>query len=142
MTGMLWARMTDSPSGPGVGVIVRTDPLGPVNKILTIVRHNGDGTATGLKSRLYPIRAGQAVQLVHDVGAWDLIGGGPAWRVEVDEQTVLTLTDAELWTPSVAPPVPLWRRFRHWTARTARSITDGLTGRHRHLHEGECGGDW
>lgn len=128
------------------------DPLGPVNRIVTLMRGGRH-----VKSVLYPVNVGTTVRLVRDEGTarirlwsatWEDLGEpfgparAPGWRVDVDDRTVLTVTDAELHTPYVAPPVPRWRRFRHWTARTARSAADGLAGRLGYHREGECGGDW
>lgn len=132
-------------------VRIGPDPLGPVNSIVTLM-----GGRRRVKSVLYPIREGSVVRLVRDEGSprirlwsatWEDLGEPfgaprvPGWRVEVDERTVLTVADAELHTPYVAPRVPLSRRLRSWATKHARSAADGAAGRLGYVREGE-GGEW
>lgn len=143
--------------GPSVSLGIAPDPLGPVNRILSLVRNDRGGSTRLGKSVLYPIRAGQAISLVRDEGGprirawsatWDDLGEPfglarvPGWRVEIDERTVLAVTDDEMRTPYVPPRVPLRRRLRSWATRHARTAADRLAGRLGYHREDECGGDW
>lgn len=143
-------------------VRIENDPLGPVNKVVTLMRGG-----RRVKSVLCPVPKGATVRLVRDEGGYSLqelfalkelvwrtdrTGDGrrvatghvpyrmPGWRVEIDDRTVLTVADEH--TPYVAPPVPLWRRFRSWTTKRARSAADGLARRLGYVRESEAGGDW
>lgn len=144
------------------GVRVESDPLGPVNSIVRLMRGNRP-----VKSVLTRVQAGATVRLVRDSGQLTIrevfdfqeriwaareVGGNPieiesiqppGWRVEVDGKTVLAVTDIEMQPPTPpAPRVPLWRRFRYWTATRARSAADGLAGRLGYVGADEAGGGW
>lgn len=137
-------------------VRIAPDPLGSVNKIVRLMRGERQ-----IKATLARVPAGASVRLVRDEGGYrieevfalreyDWRSGEvvelperrpPGWRVEVDGETVLAVTDAELQPPRPQMPrTPLWRRFRHWTARRARSAADGLAGRLGYHRNDECGG--
>lgn len=140
---------------------VEPDPLGPVNKIVRLMRGS-----TPVKAALARVPAGASVRLVRDEGAWsinhltalrnalwDTRGGKespkvdaplpPGWRIEIDGDTVLSVTDTELRPPYTPPPPPPLHR-RLWTAlrEQARTDTDriaALLGYHR---DDKCGSDW
>ena len=85
------------------GVRVESDPLGPVNKIVRLMRGQ-----RCLKSVLWPVPAGADVRLVRSL---------PGWRVEVDGTTVLSIADAEIPTPvTLRRPIP-WRTRAQWRLR-------------------------
>lgn len=111
---------------------VEPDPLGPVNKIVSLWRGN-----RRVKAVLTRVPVDADVQVVRDDGGytiaalfelkgrfWDSRGTNepppeihtprpPGWRIEVDGRTVLAVTDAEL-APArpPTPQAPLWQRMR------------------------------
>lgn len=138
-------------------VRVEPDPLGPVNKIVTLMRGQ-----YRVKSVLAPVPAEAVVKAGYDGGTgWSMFGGlgwralsglgedpepepyrPPLWFVEVDDRRVLEVPEHETWPPTPpSPPVPLWRRFRHWTTRHARTAADGLAGRLGYHTNDNCG-EW
>jgi hypothetical protein len=133
-------------------VRVEPDPLGPVNKIVTLMR-GGQRVC----SVLCPVPVGASVRVIREEGTprvrlwsfdWDELDDvmpywPPGWRVEVDGRTVLTVTDAEMHTPaSPPPPVPLWRRMRQALREQLRTDADWIAKRLGYHRDGECGGDW
>ena len=146
------------------GVRVEPDPLGPVNKIVSL-RRGG----RRVKSVLCPVPVGAKVQLVRDDGGytvdelfalksdiWARRPYGPdtftaavpprrepGWRVEVDDKTVLAVTDAELRPPIPPKPrVPLRQRIRRAVRARARAWADQIAGQLGYHRADECGGDW
>lgn len=137
-------------------VRVEPDPLGPVNKIVSLMRGG-----QRVKSVLCRVPAGAAVRLVRDEYVWtvrniealrhrlwDTRGSGepapridihpPGWRIEIDGRTVLTVTDAEMRPPRRPEPrIPLWRRMRTALTAQARADIDNIAARlgyHRAEH--------
>jgi hypothetical protein len=140
--------------GPSISLRIAPDPLGPVNKILSVVRNDRTGSTRVGKSVLYPIRAGSVVNLVHDNdhaadstlydGHWTPLhrwGGIDVWAVTVDDKRILEVPHAAT-VPDVParPAAPRWRRFRSWATKRARSTTDGLAGRLGYHRDHECQG--
>lgn len=140
---------------------VEPDPHGPVNKIVRLMRGQ-----RRVRSVLWPVSPGATVRLVRDDGAWTLSNlyalrnrlwdsrgtdepppridiRPPGWRIEVDDMTVLTVTDTELAPPYVPPPSPPW-----WTrARTAlharlRTETDRIAARLGYRPADEWSDEW
>lgn len=140
-------------------VVVKPDPLGPINKIVTLV-HNDEP----VKSVLHPVNEGDTVQLIRDEGGLNynhvsLMHGlhwhnneygqnvaeahvpfrKPGWRVEINGGTVLTVTDAELQpTPPPTPRTPLWRRMRRTLLEQLRSDADAIAGRLGYHRDDNC----
>jgi antitoxin (DNA-binding transcriptional repressor) of toxin-antitoxin stability system len=151
--GTLWARMSDMCAGPSLSLQVAPDPLGPVNKILTLMHNDGRGGSTRLATLLHPIHPGQEVQLTEEntpvmkifAHDWSPIRrwGGHFWVVTVDDKRILEVPYAAA-LPDIppAPRVPLKRRLRSWVTKRARSAADGVAGRLGYHRDGECGGDW
>jgi hypothetical protein len=140
-------------------VRVSSDPLGPVNRIVSLMNGN-----QRVKSVLYPVGVGDTVRLIRDKGGYrmdDLFAMKPAshgplgdidpdplpswrepgWRVEVNGRTVLAVTDAELAPPRPpVPRIPLWRRMRQAWVEQARADADAVAGRLGYHRAGECTG--
>ena len=110
---------------------ISPDPLGPVNKIVSLMR--GDRV---MAKALTHVPAGAKVALVRDSGGygidevfalrsafWDSRGAGkpppetpfprpPGWRIKINGRTVLAVTDRELAPPRPpAPKQPLRQRI-------------------------------
>ena len=138
---------------------VEPDPLGPVNKIVTLMRGQ-----RRVKSVLTRVPAGANVRVVRDEGGWtmqevfalreriwDSRGRGeqpelppvhePGWRIEIDGRTVLAVTDAELAPPCAPPPPPpLWRRMRTALREQLRADVDAVAKRLGFHRIEDCGG--
>jgi len=137
-------------------VRIDPDPLGSVNRIVRLM--NG---GTQVRACLAHIPDGATVRLVRDEGSWHALGGPgwralsglsadpepepfhlPGWRVEVNGETVLAVTDAELRPPYVPPPPPpLWRRARNALRERTRAIADRIAAHLGYHRDGECE-DW
>lgn len=134
-------------------VRVSADPLGPVNKIVTLMRGG-----RRIKTVLCRVPVGATVRLVRDEGSgyrvwgptWRQLNNAdydlppyqePGWRVEVNDRTVLAVTDAEMIPPRPpAPKVPLWTRMRRVLRDQVRADADWITGRLGYHRNDECGG--
>lgn len=141
-------------------VRVEPDPLGDVNKIVRLMRGGKP-----VKSVLALVPAGATVRLLRDEGGYrieDLCAfrdaqwrteygrkvatvhvpvRQPGWRVEIDDETVLAVTDAELRPPYVPPPPPpLWRRMRQALREQVRADVGAVAGRLGYHRADECGG--
>jgi len=142
-------------------VRVEPDPLGPVNRIVRLMRWG-----TQVAAVLARVPEGADVRLVRDEGSITIrevfdhqqriwaareVGGypvdieaihPPGWRVEVDDETVLSVTDAEIAPkPPQLPPKPFWVRVRRWVSTRTRSAVDGLAGRYGYRRDDGCGWD-
>lgn len=136
-------------------VRVSADPLGPVNKIVSLMRGG-----KRIKSVLCLVPAGANVRLVREEGSgyrgwdhsWNQVPVSvyrnfppyrePGWRVEVNGETVLTVTDAEMRPPYVAPPPPpLWTRMRKVLREQVRADVDWVAGRLGYHRDEDCGYD-
>ena len=140
----------------GVQLRIGPDPLGPVNKIVTLVAGE-----RRIKSALAHIPEGAAVRLVRDEAyltiremfsrmdqVWQARGQGtpveikaihpPGWRVEVDGRTVLTVLDADLQPPIPPTPIPWRRRARQVLTRRCWSAADALARRLGYTRTGHC----
>jgi len=146
-------------AGPRIGAIIEPDPLGPVNKIVTLMCGQ-----RRIKSVLTPVPKGAVVRLVRDEGMWtlrnvvalrerlwDSRGSGepppaidirpPGWRVEVDGKTVLAVTDVEMAPPRPpAPRVPLWRRMRKALREQVRADADRIAHKLGYHRDDDCTG--
>lgn len=110
-------------------VRVEPDPLGPVNKIITLMRGG-----QRIKSVLRPVATGTTVRMGFQGGTGLAVGPGwramlgyadverehyrpPAWWVEVDGRRVIEVAEHEI--PAPAPlrrPIP-WRTRAQWRLR-------------------------
>ena len=146
-------------AGPYMAARVEPDPLGPVNKIVSLLRGQ-----RRVKSVLCPVPAGADARVVRDEGGWtmrevfalreriwDSRGRGeqpelppvrePGWRIEIDGRTVLAVTDAEMRTPyTPPPPPPLWHRMRTALREQLRADVDAVAKRLGFHRVDECGG--
>lgn len=141
-------------------VRIDPDPLGVVNRIVRLM--NGD---TQVRAALAHLPVGATVRLVRDGYSgfgWRALGGPgwralsglgpdpepepfhlPGWRVEVDGETVLSATDAELRPPYVPPPPPpIWRRARNALRERTRAIADRIAAHLGYHRDGECEEGW
>lgn len=135
-------------------VRVDSDPLGPVNKVVRLMRG-----VQQVRAALARVPEGADVRLVRDEGAgymewflaareafWEFreieMTPPPGWRVEVDGETVLSVTDAEIAPePPVRRSAPFWVRARRWVSTRTRSFADGAARRYGYHRDGECGWD-
>ena len=111
-------------------VRVEPDPLGPVNKIITLMRGG-----QRIKSVLRPVATGTTVRMGFQGGTGLAIGPGwramlgyadverehyrpPTWWVEVDGRRVIEVAEHEILLPPAAPrrPIP-WRTRAQWRLR-------------------------
>lgn len=134
-------------------VRVEPDPLGPVNKIVTLMRGG-----QRVRSVLCPVPVGADVRCGYDAGSprvrlWsasfeDLGDVGepyrpPTWYVEVDGRRVIDVPEHETYPPRPpAPRVPLWQRMRRALREQVRTDADWIAKRLGYHRECECGGDW
>ena len=153
-------------TGPTVGCLIEPDPLGPVNRIVTLVygKRRIKSTLVGWHTLV-----GAEVKIRHESGhfritemfnmvsqQWEVRGGGtrpvelppvrdPGWYVEVDGETVLYASDLEIHPLTPALTVP-WRlrarkaakaRLKTW----ARATSDRIAARFGYVHESEVS-DW
>lgn len=136
-----------------VHVQIKPDPLGDVNRIVTLIIGNRH-----VRSVLTRVPNGAAVKVGYQAGQFLPWLSGPGWRalvgipepegpvgpepilpcyyVEVDGRRVLEVPEHETYPP--AQPQPLLRRLRHWTIQRAHSAADGLAGRLGHHREDAC----
>ncbi|SBS73839.1 hypothetical protein MHPYR_180085 [uncultured Mycobacterium sp.] len=154
-----------------VGVMISPDPLGPVNRIVSLVRGE-----RRIKSVLVPRLSlvGAEVKIHHESSGytitelfalssqqWDSRGyratngipeppplpprRDPGWYVTIDGQVALYASDSEIWPLPPVEPVP-WRVRTHRAAKRAitaraRRATDAIARRFGYVHEDEAG-DW
>lgn len=133
---------------------VRDDPLGSVNKIISLTRADG----SVIKSVLHPVPAGAEVKIGYDppritLGpGWGLMmGGKPApagvsrlyaiWIATVDGKRVLDVPEHETWPPiTPPPPPPLWQRMRSALREQMRTGVDSIAKRLGYHRDEDCGG--
>lgn len=141
-------------TAPQIGVTISPDPLGPVNKIVRLVRRHGDRDHT-IKAALVHIPQGAHVAVEHTAGrpsltlwteGWQEIardpGSPPGWYVTVDDRVVLRATYAECALPLPVPPPLPWRvRVRRTVNRRVRSVADRLADRLGYRRDDEAV-DW
>ena len=145
-TLLAFQAFVDAGNTRNVSVAIKPDPLGPVNRIVEL--RNGDRR---VKAALCRVPAGATVELVHRRSGfdlpelfaynhrlWDTRGRHsladaevelptyrpPGWYIEIDGQTVLYATEAEVWPLPPAPPIP-------WRVRTKRAVRRGIEKRLR-----------
>lgn len=141
-------------TAPQIGVTVSPDPLGPVNKIVRLVRRHGDYDHT-IKAALTHIPEGAHIAVEHTAGRPSLTlwtesfeeiardpGCPPGWYVTVDDRVVLRATDDEC-RPPLPPPPPLpWRaRVRRTVNTRVRSAADRMAARLGYRRDDEAV-DW
>lgn len=149
-------------AGPRISALIEPDPLGPINKLVTLMVGE-----RRIRTTLCHVPPGAQVRVVRDEGAWtlgnlfafrdrlwDSRGSAepepaidiqpPGWRIEINGRTVLTVTDAKMAPPRPpAPRVPLWRRMRRAMREQLRADADWIAGRLGYHRDDECsGGDW
>lgn len=142
--------------GPTPRLTVENDPLGPVNKIVTL--WVGERR---IRTVLTPVHTGSTVRLSYDAGTplirywgptWEELNGIPgiehepyrpaSWCVEVDGKRVIKVPVAECQPPRPpAPRVPLRTRAGRVIRKRWRATTDAIATRLGYHREGECGGD-
>lgn len=139
-------------------VRVAPDPLGPVNKIITLMRGG-----KRVRSVLWPVPVGATVTLKRDGGAWTLSNlqamrnamwdsqgssepppridvRPPGWCVEVDGHRVLEVPDSEIRPPApLRRPIP-WRTRAQWRLRKRfYAAVDRVVVPLGYHHEDDCG---
>lgn len=131
--------------------LIEPDPLGPVNRIVTLMRND-----KRVKSVLCHVPEGADVEVVRDEGTvrihlwsalWENLGEPfgpyrpPSWRIEINGRTVLSVTDAEMRTPyTPPPPPPLWHRMRTALREQLRADVDAVAKRLGFHRVEDCGG--
>lgn len=134
---------------------VKTDPLGPVNQIVSLVREDG----SLIKSALCPVPAESVVKLGYDpprfefFGAgWQVLAGGKPppprtprlytlWTAEVDGRRVLEVPEHDAWLPIPPMPTPpLWHRMRTALRDRLRADVDAVAKRLGYHRDEDCGG--
>lgn len=129
-------------TAPQIGVTISADPLGPVNKVVRLVRRHGDRDHT-IKAALVHVPQGARVAVERHYGRpqitlwtewWQEIArdpGSPAgWYVTVDDRVVLRATEAECAPPPPVAPRSAWRiRLRRNAAGRARAVADRAAAR-------------
>lgn len=146
-------------------VRIDPDPLGPVNRIVRLMRGGQQ-----VRACLDRVPVGAQVRLVRDEGRLTIrevfgdleriwaareVGGNPieieaielpGWRVEVNDQTVLAVTDAELQPPRTVPHIPwlirAYRALKAAAVQQVRADMDAIAGRLGYHRDDECGGEW
>lgn len=125
------------------GARIEPDPLGPVNKVVTLFRGE-----RRVRSALWPVNPGSAVKVGHDPGElyieWFNPGAKatirpPSWYVEVDGRRIIDVPEHETYPPLPPPPrVPLWRRMREVLLEQVRTDVDLVAARLGYHRDGEC----
>lgn len=133
-------------------VRVEADPLGPVNKLVTLMKGQ-----RRIKSTLCPVPVGARVRCRQDwmddpshpyegpLGKGFQFTRWPAWIVEVNGERVLEVRERD--THPLTPPkpaVPLWKRMRDVLREQARADVDWVAARLGYHREDHCDnyGDW
>lgn len=134
---------------------VEPDPLGPVNKIVSLWRGN-----RRVKAVLTHVPVDADVQVVRDDGGWTIdelfalkrgffnLGATPAvehrppgWRIQINGVTVLAVTDTQLApTPPPTPKPPLRQRMRHALRQQWRDDCDRIAKRLGYHRAENCTG--
>lgn len=142
--------------GPRVAALIEPDPLGPVNKIVTLMVGQ-----RRIKSALCPVQAGARVTVGKDPGSFYPWLSGPGWRaacgtppledppapkppswyIEVNGRRVLDVPEHETWQPITPPKIPWRTRIRDATNRRTRAVADAIAARLGYHRDGECDGD-
>lgn len=129
---------------------VENDPLGPVNKIVTLIAGQ-----RRIKSVLTPVPAGASVRLTNTIvpvgpvrvqwpgniysSKWQRAAYG--WCVEINDRVVLTATDAECQPPMPpAPRIPLRRRMISAIRTQLRTAMDAIAKRFGYHRDSDCTG--
>jgi hypothetical protein len=142
-----------------IGVEISPDSLGPVNRIVTLIKGN-----RRIKSALALVLPTSSVEVIRDYGSGtytltELFALKDSWlnpppphpepyrpagfHVEIDGHTVLTATDAEIW-PLPVIPTPPWRERTRRAVRKAvqaraRKVGDRIAARFGYVHGSEAG---
>lgn len=145
-------------SAPQMAALIEPDPLGPVNKIVSLI-----AGVRRVKSVLCRVPAEARVEVSYESGGWtidevfalrqriwDSRGTGekpelppsrvPGWYISIDDRVVLHATEAEVnppstWTP---PRIPLWQRMRRALTEQLRTDADALAKRLGYHREDDC----
>jgi hypothetical protein len=139
---------------PSVSAIIEPDTLGDVNRIISLVRNEADGSRTKLRSVLYPYRAGMSVGLGHGQRArkpgespspWLFMPWSNVWYVTIDGRRILEAYGSEKLPPIPPPPKPpLSRRLKTVVANAPRAAADAVARRlgYSPTHECRCDDDY
>lgn len=149
-------------NSPNVGALIELDPLGPVNKIVTLMVDD-----RRIKSALCPIAADTVVTVGREPGAWtidklfalrdrhwnpgrpapEITVHPPGWFIEVDGRRIIDVPDHEIRQPAPKPPpIPWHRRARRRLMSSARQQTranlDAIARRLGYHRDDECETGW
>ena len=122
--------------GYGPWLIVKADPLGPVNKIITVNRVDG----TRVRSMLYPVPTGAKVTLetVCDTNPFGF-SYGPSWAVKIDDTMIMRVPSHELLPDLVpVPKVPLKTQLRRKLGAVVERAADRVAARYGYHHRDDC----
>ena len=126
----------------GIRCTVKPDPLGTVNRIISIEAHG-----KAIKSVLWPVPAGVTVKLGTGGSRYTPFGGphdeqykAPHWWVEVNERRILEVPEHETWPDHPAPPVPWRTRLPRHTHKLGRTVADRIAHKFGYIHPDEQ--DW
>jgi hypothetical protein len=148
-------------SRPQVSARIEPDPLGPVNKIVSLMVGE-----RRIKSVLWHVPVGAAIEVAHEDGmrgyfsafsgpGWRALNGlsvepevetycPPGWYIKINNHVALYATEREVNPPSiyVPPRVLLWRRMRQVLDSQVRADLDAIAKRLGYHREDDCEGDW
>jgi hypothetical protein len=131
-----------------VSATIEPDTLGDVNRIVSLVRNERDGSRTKLKSVLYPYRSGMSVGLGRGErlprpgekpSPWFFNPWSNVWYVTIDGRRILEAYGSENLPPRPPPPKPpLWKRIRTAAAKRGHAAADSVAKRLGYTRTGEC----
>lgn len=133
-------------AGPTIGVAIKDDPFGPLNKIVRFTRNNEPiGPAA-----LYPVHAmssvvvGRGYRTGYEPSPWSFINiYSSVWYIEIDGKRILEAHPYDLEPPlPPRPPIPLRRRVRIAYDRRRRAALDAIAHRLGYVHEDSIESDW
>lgn len=135
----------------GMRVTVEPDPLGPVNKVVTLWN-----AGVRVRSVLCPVSKDSTVTLGSNPGNWLSNAMGPSWRemmgeprverkfvpphyyVDIDEKRIITVDERDTWGTWPKIEKSLRRRFDKWR----REIPARIMKRFGYIPDHECENDF